>query len=187
MHKASFVIAQIATPPPISNPSKRLAEKGQHKLRAVHPIRPTTECGRIGYAIRVLKHRRRFFPGAVLYKSAPQRIATRQQAVMRIRERKQWQESESLSTHRTATAMDRNPIMMPIVRLLAAPSVADDRLPLTYWASPQDLAAVLLPLSFKLARRRRKWDKENRSRWGSATDVDLARSESEAELLLLKI
>jgi len=79
--------------------------------------------------------------------------------------------------------MDRNPIMMPIVRLLAAPSVADDRLPLTYWASPQDLAAVLLPLSFQLARRRRKWDKENRSRWGSATDVDLPRSEPEAELL----
>lgn len=186
-HKASFVIAPIATPPPISNPSKRLAEKGQHKLRAVHPIRPTTEGGRIGYAIRVLKHRRRFFPGAVLYKSAPPRIATRQQAVMRIRERKQWQETESLSTHPTPTAMDRNPIMMPIVRLLAAPSVADDRLLLTYRASPQDLVAVLLPLSFQLARRRRKWDKENRSRWGSATDVDLPRSEPEAELLLLKI
>ena len=83
--------------------------------------------------------------------------------------------------------MDRNPIMMLIVRLFAAPSVADDRLPLTYRASPQDLVAVLLPLSFKLVRRRRKWDKENRSRWGSATDVDLPRSEPEAELLLLKI
>jgi hypothetical protein len=106
---------------------------------------------------------------------------------MRIRERKQWQETESLSTHPTPTAMDRNPIMMPIVRLLAAPSVADDRLPLTYRASPQDLVAVLLPLSFQLAQRRRKWDKENRSRWGSATDVDLPRSEPEAELLLLKI
>jgi hypothetical protein len=83
--------------------------------------------------------------------------------------------------------MDRNPIMMLIVRLLAAASVADDRLPLTYRASPQDLVAVLLPLTFKLVRRRRKWDKENRSRWGSATDVDLPRSEPEAELLLLKI
>ena len=83
--------------------------------------------------------------------------------------------------------MDRNPIMMLIVRLLAAASVADDRLPLTYRAPPQDLVAVLLPLSFKLVRRRRKWDKENRSRWGSATDVDLPRSEPEAELLLLKI
>ena len=83
--------------------------------------------------------------------------------------------------------MDRNPIMMLIVRLLAAPSVADDRFPLTYRASPQDLIAVLLPLSFKLVQRDRKWDKENRSRWGSATDVDLPRSEPEAELLLLKI
>jgi len=83
--------------------------------------------------------------------------------------------------------MDRNPIMMLIVRLLAAASMPDDRLPLTYRASPQDLVAVPLPLSFKLVRRRRKWDKENRSRWGSATDVDLPRSEPEAELLLLKI
>jgi hypothetical protein len=77
--------------------------------------------------------------------------------------------------------------MMLIVRMLAAPSVADNRLLLTYRASPQDLVAVLLPLSFKLVRRRRKWDKQNRSRWGSATDVDLPRSEPEAELLLLTV
>jgi hypothetical protein len=106
---------------------------------------------------------------------------------MRIRERKPWQESEGLSTHHAATAMDRNPIMMLIVRLLTAASVADDRLLSTCRASPQDLVAVLFPLSFKLVQRRRKWDKENRSRWGSATDVDLPRSEPEAELLLLKI
>ena len=174
-------------PQPVSNPSKRLADKGQRKFRAVHPFRPTTQCGRIGYAIRVLKQRRCFFPGAVFYKSAPQRITMRQQAVMRIRERKQGQEREGLSTHRAATAANRNPIMMLIVRLLAAASVADDRLPLTYRASPQDLVAVLLPLRFKLVRRHRKWDKESRSRWGSATDVDLPRSEPEAEPLLLKI
>jgi len=77
--------------------------------------------------------------------------------------------------------------MMLIVRLLAAASLADDRLPSTYRAPPQDLVAVLPPFSFKLVRRPRKWDKENRSRWGSATDVDLPRSEPEAELLLLKI
>src|SRR6516164_11167021 len=73
-HKASFVIEPIATPQPVSNPSKHLAQKGQRKLRAVQPARPTTECGRIEHAIRVLKQRRRFFPGAVFYKSAPQRI-----------------------------------------------------------------------------------------------------------------
>jgi len=186
-HKASLVIASIATPQPVSNPSKHLAQKGQRKLRVVQPARPPTECGRIGHTIRVLKHRRCFFPGAVFYQSAPERITTRQQAVMRIRERKQWQESESFSARRTATAMNRNPIMIPIVRLFASASVADDRFPLTYRASPQDLIAVLLPLSFKLVQRDRKWDKENRSRWGSATDVDLPRSEPEAELLLLKI
>jgi hypothetical protein len=106
---------------------------------------------------------------------------------MGIRQRKYWQESESLATSRAATAADLDPIVMLVVRLLSAASVADDRLPLTHRASPQDLVAVFLPLSFKLVRRRKKWDKQNRSRWGSATDVDLPRSEPEAELLLLKI
>jgi hypothetical protein len=45
----------------------------------------------------------------------------------------------------------------------------------------------ILSQSFsQLVRGPRKWDKENRSRWGSANDVDLPRSEPEAELVLLK-
>ena len=82
---------------------------------------------------------------------------------MRIRERKQWQESEGLSTYHATTAMDRNPIMMLIVRLLAPPSVANDGIPFANRASPQDdLVAVSSPIGFELVRRGRKWDKKNR-------------------------
>jgi hypothetical protein len=83
---------------------------------------------------------------------------------MRVRERKQWEESEGLPANWAATA-DANPIVI-LVRLLAAAAVADDRIPFTCWASPQDLVAVSGPISFKLVRQRRKWDKKNRSSLG---------------------
>lgn len=65
-----------------------------------------------------------------------------------------------------ATATDANPIVTLIVRLLAAAAVADNRIPFTCGASPQDLVAGSGPITFKLGRRRRKWDKKNRSSVG---------------------
>jgi hypothetical protein len=118
-------------------------------------------------------------------------MTARQQAVVGVRERKQREESESLPTTMAATATDPNPIVMLIVCLLAAASVADDRIPFTCRASPQDdVVAVSGPVRFKLVRRGRKWDKENRSSlglcpWALPPGVDLPRSEPEAELLLL--
>jgi len=83
---------------------------------------------------------------------------------MGVRERKQREESEGLLATGAATATDPNPIVMLIVRLLAAASVADDRIPFTCRASPQDgLVAASGPVSFKLVRWGRTWDKENRS------------------------
>jgi hypothetical protein len=76
---------------------------------------------------------------------------------------------------------------MLIVRLLAAVSVADDRVAFTNRASSQDdLVAVPSPLGFDLRRRGGYWDKKNRRSWGPHHGADLPRSEPEAELLLLK-
>ena len=47
---------------------------------------------------------------------------------MRVEERKQRKESEGLAASGAATATDRNPIVMLIMGLLAAASVADDRI-----------------------------------------------------------
>src|SRR6516164_70328 len=117
--------------------------------------------------MRVFAGRRRLFPGAMLHPSPPQRLPAGQQAVVRVRERKQWQESEGLPTTGTTTATDPNPIVMLIMRLLATASVTNDRIAFTRRASPQnDLVAVSSPVRFQLVRRGRKWDKKNRSRLG---------------------
>jgi len=76
---------------------------------------------------------------------------------------------------------------MFIVGLLAAASVADNRIAFTNRASPQDdLFAVPGPVGFELVRRGGKWDKKNRRSRGLHPGADPPRSEPEAEPLLLK-
>jgi hypothetical protein len=71
--------------------------------------------------------------------------------------------------------------VMFIVGLLAAASVADDRVAFTNRASPHhDLLAVARPIGFELVRRGGKWDKKNRGSWGLCPGVDPPRSEPEA-------
>lgn len=136
-------------------------------MRALQTAQPAAKCGRIWHAIRVFERRGCLFPGTVLHKSPPQRLTSRHQAVLRVRERKQRKKSKSLAASETATATDTNPIVMLIVRLLTAASVANDRIPFTCRASPEDdVVAVSGPVSFKLVRADRKWDKENRSALG---------------------
>jgi hypothetical protein len=71
---------------------------------------------------------------------------------------------------------------MLIVRLLAAASVADDRIAFASGTSPQnDLGTARRPIRFELVRSGRKWDKKNRTSWSSApasTREDLSRKRS---------
>ena len=124
-------MGRIASRQPVSHLSERLAEKRKGRLGAVQALGPATECGRIGHAIRIFERRRRPFPGGVLHEAPPQCLTARQQAVVRVREREQWKEGEGLAAIRAATATDVNPVVMLIVRLLAAASVADDRIAFT--------------------------------------------------------
>jgi hypothetical protein len=103
----------------------------------------------------------------LLYKAPPQCLTANQQAVLRVRERKQRQEGEGLSATGTAAAPNPDPIVVFIMRLLAAASMADDRIALTNRASPQnDFCAARGPIRFELVRRDAKWDKQNRSSSG---------------------
>ena len=146
---------------------------------------PAADRGGIGQAIRIFQTRQCLFPRAVLCKAPPQCLTARQQTVVRVRERKQRQEGEGLLATGAATASDANPVVLLIVRLLAAASMADDRIALTNRASPQDdFGAVRRPIRFELVRRDGKWDKQNRCSSGlcppALTRQDLSR---EAELL----
>jgi hypothetical protein len=103
---------------------------------------------------------------------------------MGVRERKQREEGEGLPATGAATAPDPDPVVVFIVGLLAASSMADDRIAFTNRASPQDDSrAVRGPLRFELVRRDRKWDKRNRSLLELCPGIDLPRSRPEAELL----
>jgi len=105
----------------------------------------------------------------VLYKALLQCLRARQHTVVRVRERKQREEGEGFLATGTATATNANPIVMLIMRLLAAASVTDDRINFTPWASPQNnLGAARGPIRFELVRWGRKWDKQNRTSWSSA-------------------
>ncbi len=165
--RPSVVIGRITTRQPVSHAGARLAEKGKGWLGAVQSVGPATERGGFGHAIGIFERRRRLFPGTVLHKAPPQRLTARQQTVMRVRERKPRQEGEGLPATGAATATDANPIVVFIVRLLAAASVANDRIAFTSGAAPQDdFGAASGPIRFELVRRDGKWDKQNRSSSG---------------------
>jgi hypothetical protein len=180
--RPSFLIGRITTRQPLSHTGERLAEKGKGRLGVVQAAGPATECGRVGHAIRVFECRHCLFPGTVLRGAPPQRLTARQQTVVRVRERKQREEGEGPLATGTATAANANPVVMLIMRLLAAASVTDDRINFTHWASPQNnLGAASGPIRFELVRRCRKWDKQNRTSWSSApalTCQDLSRKRS---------
>jgi len=104
----------------------------------------------------------------VLHKTPLQRLATSQQTVMGVRQRKPRQEGEGLPATGAAAAADANPVVMLVVCLLAAASMADDGIVLTNGALPQnDLGTADGPIGFQLVRRDGKWDKENRTLIGA--------------------
>ena len=146
----------------------RLAEKGNGGLEAVQAPGPTAQCGGVGHAVRVFESRRGLFPRVVIHKAPSQCLATSQQAVMGVRERKPRQEGEGLPATGAAATADVNPVVIFVVCLLAAPSMADDRILLTDGALPQnDLGTAGRPIGFQLAGQNGKWDKENRTLMGA--------------------
>jgi hypothetical protein len=96
-------------------------------------------------------------------KAAPQCVTARQQTVVCVRERKQREKGEGLPAPGTTATADVNPVVMRVMCLLAAASMADDRIAVTSGTSSQDdFGAARGPISFKLVRKDTKWDKQNR-------------------------
>jgi len=172
----------IAVRQPMSDSGEGLAQKGRGRLRGVQAAKPAGERGGIGRPIGVFELGCRVLPGAVLHEAPPLRLTASQRTVVGVRERKQREEGEGIPATVAATSPDLNPVVMLIVRLLAAASVTDDRIMFTNGASPQDdLVAVSDPIGFELVQRGGKWDKKNRSSSGlcpALTCQDLSRKRS---------
>ena len=156
-----------------------LAQKCERGLRTIQTAKPAAKGGGVGDPIRIDDSWGRGFQRAVFHKVAPQGLTAGEQAVVCVRERKNRQESKGLATTVADAAPDLNPVMMPIVRLLAATAVADDRIAIAQRASARNgSGAIGRPVSLQIDLIGGKWDKENRTNGGSArTGVDLPRSE----------
>jgi hypothetical protein len=171
--RPSLEVGLIVVRQPMSEAGQRLAQKGRSGLRRIQAAGPAAEGGGIGHAIGILERRRSPLPGAVLHKAPLQCLTASRQAVVRVRERKPWQEGEGVPATGATTATDADPVVMLVVRLLAAASVADDRIVFANGASPDDFVAVCSPIGFELVGRSGKWDKENRSSSGLRPGTDL--------------
>ena len=183
--RLSLVIRRSTRRQPVTDAAARLAEKGKSRLGAVQSVGPAAERGGIRYAIRIFERRRGLFPRGMLHKAPLQGLTARHQTVVCVREREQRKKGEGLPATGAATPTNPDPVVMLVVRLLAAAPMADDQIPSTNRASSQDdIGAARGPIRFELARRDGKWDKQNRrSSELCVSGVDLPRSEPEAELL----
>ena len=113
---------------PVGHLGNGLADEGIDWLGSIKAGRPAANRGWIRLAVGVLELRHCLFPRAVLHKAQQQCLAARQQAVMRIRKRKHRKKSEGRSASHAAAPANSDPVMMLVVRLLAAVSVTDDRI-----------------------------------------------------------
>jgi hypothetical protein len=85
-------------------------------------------------------------------------------AVVTIGRRKQWKEGECHSTKPANAAADADPIMSFVMRLLAPPTMTDDRIGQTNWTLPEKkLGASDRPVNpkLRLVLNSRKWDKDD--------------------------
>ena len=115
----------------MSHAGDGLAEKRKREPRAVQTDRPASDSGRIGQPISVLELGQRLLPRTVLRKALLQSLTARKQTEMRVGKREHRKESERRPAVGAAPAMDPDPIVMLVVRLLAATSVANNRLAFT--------------------------------------------------------
>jgi|SRR5271170_1600350 len=116
---------------PVGHPSNGLVEEGKGRLGCIKADRPAPNSGGIGQAVGVLELRHRLFPRTVLHKAPQQCLATCQKAVMRVGKRKQRKKSEGRSALDAAAPTNPDPVVMLVMRLLAAAPVADNRIAVT--------------------------------------------------------
>jgi hypothetical protein len=176
---------QIRLAEPLTDGQHHRSQERKCRLRRIQIPEPTTQRGRIGDAIGIFGRGRRVFPGSAFHKKTMQRLAAGDEAVMAVRRREGRQEGERLAASLADAAANPDPIMVFVMRLFAAPAVTNDRVLEADRAPAQDdLRAGFGPIGFVIDPISGKWDKENRTRRGSARAGDLAKIGTRVEPLL---
>src|SRR5262249_56550644 len=95
---------------------------------------------------------------------------------MGIRQGESGKETESMFAEFTEPAAVLDPIVTVIMRLLAPPAMADDRIAQTEGAPAKDrFPSRRLPVKTRLAIMRRKWDKDNPTAGEALAEQNLGR------------
>jgi hypothetical protein len=85
---------------------------------------------------------------------------------MGIRQGECGKESESMFAELAEAAVILDPVVTVVMRLLAPPAMADDRITQTERTPARDrFRMARRPVETRLAIIRRKWDKDNRTDW----------------------
>ena len=155
---------------PVGDGSHSRAQEGKGG-RGVQTTEPTAESGRARDAIGILKWRRGAFERPVLQEISPQRLATGDHAVMGIRQGENGKEGEGQVAAFTFTPASANsdPVVSFVMSLLASQAVPHNRIAQTLRTTARDLfLAEGSPVEIGVARIPVKWDKDNRTMWGSS-------------------
>lgn len=117
----------LAASQPLLHGFKSTSQKTKRR-RGIQSAAPAAESGRVRNAIRIFQGRSGAFPRAVLDKTSLQRLTACDQAVMGVGKGESGKESESMFAEITESPVVLDPVVTVVMRLLASPSMTDDRI-----------------------------------------------------------
>jgi len=162
------------------------ASQKRKRRRRIQTAAPAAESGRVRNAIRIFHRWGGAFPRAVLHKTSPQCLTARDQAVLGIRKGESGKETESVFAEFAEPAAVRDPVVTVVMRLLAPPAMANDRIAQTQGTTAKDPFSTSRPVEARLAMVGRKWDNGDRNALeGSFTEQNLARIRAQYRAFLL--
>jgi len=162
------------------------ASQKRKRRRRIQTAAPAAESGRVRNAIRIFHRWGGAFPRAVLHKTSPQCLTARDQAVLGIRKGESGKETESVFAEFAEPAAVRDPVVTVVMRLLAPPAMANDRIAQTQGTTAKDPFSTSRPVEARLAMVGRKWDNADRNALeGSFTEQNLARIRAQYRAFLL--
>ena len=149
------------------------AAQGWHGRRCtLQAAKPAAKRGGIGHAMGIFHCGRSRFPAAAFHQTPVQGLHASRQTVVRVRGGEGRKQSEGFPAVVAQTAAYPNPVMLFIVSLLAAPTVAADRVVFTNRASSyDDFGASRGPIGYQVVFPGGKWDNENRMTIGDSAMV----------------
>ena len=152
------------------------ASQKRKRRRGIQAAAPAAEGGRVRNAIRIFQRWGGAFPSTVLHKTSSQRLTTRDQAEMGVGQGESGKERESYFAEFAEPTAVLDPVVTVVMRLLAPPAMANDRIAQTEGTPGKDPFPTNRPVEARLAMVRRKWDKGNRTTVeGSIVGWNLAR------------